>query len=214
MVLHTFGFYLHKRRHIPYNLRGERVLVVGDPKDDSDLINKKYLYNRTLCKNSLGHFDAKDSKINNVKAPSEPQDCVNKEYVDTLIKFDQKLINGSETFSVNNKRIIDVARPTKLKDAVNLRYLRDFSLIHDGESYNANNKRIENVLPPKNLKDAINFEFFSTEMANYIGRYALIFDTEMNKFSAKNKKISDVSDPTNDKDVVTLGYLKKKLNIQ
>lgn len=218
MVLNKFGQYLHKRKHVPHDMKGERITSLGEPTGDNDAATKIFVLSNALCKNDDGDFDVNNGNIKNLSSPVDVFDCVNKEYVDS--KIDAIIINDSifntknEVISVNNKRVTDIARPLKLKDAVNLKYLRDFTLVLDGDSYNARNKRIENVMAPQNALDALNYGTFAADMDTFMKLNTITYHKSTDKFTAGGKKITDVSDPSEEADVVTLGYLKRLLKLQ
>lgn len=97
-----------------------RIVDVGEPIQENDAINLKFLHKRRFLGLSPGGvYDCKQKKITNIAGPPTSEtDAVSLGYLKN-----HSLLGEGDAFNANNKRITNLALPLTKTDAVSIEYI-------------------------------------------------------------------------------------------
>lgn len=126
-----------------FNAFYKRIENVAAPLRDKDAANAEYVLKKIAPCMKLkvaGFFDGRNNIIRHVKDPVNDDDVVNKKYLQSLIPI--KLTNA---YSIGNLRLQDVAFPTSLGDAVNLKYITDNCVLYVNGAIHGKNNMIKHI---------------------------------------------------------------------
>ena len=128
------------------NMTNRRIMNVGNPTDDVDGVNKRYVDNLIVAIVSrigesydltrylkldgrvamTGDLNLDRHRIINVAAPSDDDDCANKGYVDASISsaIGSRIVEvGTVNMDLKGKKIINVGTPSARDDAATMDYV-------------------------------------------------------------------------------------------
>lgn len=134
----------------------------------------------------LGHYDIENKKLSNLSDPTELLDAVN---LSTLNKAQIKslTIDNNNICSAKDAIIANIASPKNDGDAVNLKYLHNYSLVRHKKEFNAKNNRIVNLSDPLTSNDAVNYKY----LINHLSELAYAIYNQLHKNSRKKVDITD-----------------------
>lgn len=103
MNIDKFGHHIHKRMRL------------------SELVN----FSDTLTKSEVGDFDIKKNRLRGLNLPLDPDEAVNKQYVDEIVNRNDNLLTKTEAghFDVKQNRLRGLNLPVDQDEAVNKQYV-------------------------------------------------------------------------------------------
>lgn len=180
-----------------YDIGNKKLVNVGVPTADNDVITKIYLDSHTP--NHLSEsFSMRGKRIQDVADPTLEGDAVNLKHVR------QKCVLYGEdgTIRAKNGRISGVKDPIKEKDVANKRYVDNATPTRDSDYWGFGKKRLARVANPIDDSDAVT--------KNYLGKNCPVKGESVWEF--ENKRLKGVGDALEPDEAVTLRYCRELEN--
>lgn len=145
---------------------------------------------------SNGDYDLERKRIKFLKDPIDPEDAIN------LLTLKANCLPMTTTkLGVQNRRIINVGKPTSGSDAATKQFVENLIPLKNVQtkSYSVHQYNVKDVAYPKSDGDAVNLK--------YVKDKCLMYDKDID---AKNKIIINLQTPIKPDDAVNLKYVQEK----
>ena len=181
-----------------YDMINKKIRNVGTPTANTDAATKKYIDDnssgapKTSRLTVDSNIDMKDRfRILNLKHPNDADEPATKQYADSnfLNRDGSRTMIGN--LSMNNNKIIKVAKPTVNDDVANKKYVDDkptstSKLTIDSNIDMKNTYRITNLSTPLDGKEPPTKEYVDNTFLDRDGSYPMKGDLNMNYFRIIN----------------------------
>lgn len=145
-----------------YSFHEYKLQNVGNPVDDGDAVNLRYVNSKTIVESKDGVWNADSKRVTNVGLPQKDNDAVTKAYL--VDKIPQTTTEG---WDFSNGRLQRIGTPVELSDAVNLNYTKENCLSKLTEGKNdARYRNISNLAKPQELDDAVSKRYLKAVLAD------------------------------------------------